>query len=252
MSNLHIDLGGKRILVTGASSGIGAEIAATVATAGADVAVVGRDDARLEETARRVRDAGGTVVSIAADLTAADAGSRVVAAAVDGLGGLDGVVHAAGIFDPQPLGDGGLEVLDRHLQANVRAPYGLTLAAIGHLRPGGSLLFISSIGGHVGFPECSAYGASKGAIEALVRSLAVEEAPNGVRVNAIAPGNVRTRMNAHLFEDPEYLAGELALTPLKRIGEVADIAPAAAFLLSDAAAYITGASLVIDGGVVAA
>lgn len=252
MSNLHIDLGGKRILVTGASSGIGAEIAATVATAGADVAIVGRDHARLEETAQRIREAGRTVASVAADLTDDDAGVRVVGAAVESLGGLDGIVHAAGIFDPQPFGDGGLEVLDRHLQANVRAPYGLTLAAIEHLRPGGSLVFISSIGGHVGFPECSAYGASKGAIEALVRSLAVEEAPNGVRVNAIAPGNVRTRMNAHLFEDPEYLAGELALTPLKRIGEVVDIAPAAAFLLSDAAAYITGTSLVIDGGVVAA
>ena len=252
MSNLSIDLNGKRILVTGASSGIGAEIAATVATAGADVAVVGRDDARLEETARRVRDAGRSVVSIAADLTADDAGLTVVAAAVGGLGGLDGVVHAAGIFDPRPLSNGGLEVLDRHLQVNVRAPYGLTLAAIEHLRPGGAMVFISSIGGHVGFPECSAYGASKGAIEALVRSLAVEEAPNGVRVNAIAPGNVRTRMNAHLFEDPDYLAGELALTPLNRIGEGVDIAPAAAFLLSDAAAYITGASLVIDGGVVAA
>ncbi len=84
-----------------------------------------------------------------------------------------------------------------------------------------------------------------------MRSLAVEEGANGVRVNAIAPGNVRTRMNAHLFEDPDYLAGELALTPLNRIGEVVDIA-AAAFLLSDGAAYITGASLVIDGGVVAA
>lgn len=252
MSNLHIDLTGKRILVTGASSGIGAEIAATVATAGADVAVVGRDRARLEQTAQRVRDAGRSVASIAADLTSDEAGPAVVAAAVDDLGGLDGIVHAAGIFDPQPLGDGGLEVLDRHLQANVRAPYGLTLAAIEHLRPGGSLVFISSIGGHVGFPECSAYSASKGAIEALVRALAVEEAPNGVRVNAIAPGNVRTRMNAHLFEDPQYLAGELAMTPLNRIGEVVDIAPAAAFLLSDAAAYITGASLVIDGGVVAA
>lgn len=252
MSNLHIDLGGKRILVTGASSGIGAEIAATIATAGADVAVVGRDRARLEETAQRVRDAGRNVTSIAADLTADEAGPSVVAATVDGLGGLDGIVHAAGIFNPQPFGDGGLEILDRHLRANLRAPYGLTLAAIEYLRPGGSLVFISSIGGHVGFPECTAYGASKGAIEALVRALAVEEAPNGVRVNAIAPGNVRTRMNAHLFEDPQYLAGELALTPLNRIGEVVDIAPAAAFLLSDAAAYITGASLIIDGGVVAA
>jgi NAD(P)-dependent dehydrogenase (short-subunit alcohol dehydrogenase family) len=248
---VRIDLDGKRAIVTGASSGIGAEIAATIARAGGDVALVGRDRSRLAATADQVRAAGRRAVEIAVDLTADDAGAAVVAAAVDGLGGIDTLVHAAGVFDPQPFDGAGIEILDRHLAANVRGPYGLTLAAIEHLRPGGSVVFISSVGGHVGFPGCSAYGASKGAIELLVRCLAVEEAPNGVRVNAIAPGNVRTPMNAELFRDPEYEAQELAMTPLGRIGEVTDIAPAAAFLASDAASYITGASLVIDGGVVA-
>jgi NAD(P)-dependent dehydrogenase (short-subunit alcohol dehydrogenase family) len=112
-------------------------------------------------------------------------------------------------------------------------------------------LFISSVGGHVGFSGCAAYGASKGALEMLVRCLALEEAPNGVRVNALAPGNVRTPMNSHLFVDPAYEQREIAITPLARIGEVDDIAPAAAFLVSDASSYITGVSLLIDGGIAA-
>jgi NAD(P)-dependent dehydrogenase (short-subunit alcohol dehydrogenase family) len=251
MSKPTVDLTGKRAVVTGASSGIGAEIVAELAAAGADVAIVGRDEGRLAATAGRARENGATVVEIAVDLTAADAGSTIVAKAKEGLGGIDTLVHAAGVFEPKPIVESGVEGIDRHLAANVRAPYALTAAAIEDLRPGGSILFISSVGGHVGFPGCSAYGASKGAIEILVRCLAVEEAPNKVRVNAIAPGNVRTPMNAHLFADPEYEKAELAVTPLGRIGEVTDIAPMAAFLVSDSASYITGHSVVIDGGVVA-
>ncbi|HEX3362117.1 MAG TPA: SDR family oxidoreductase [Solirubrobacterales bacterium] len=251
MTKPTIDLSGKRAIVTGASSGIGAEIAAELAAAGANVALVGRDRSRLADTAERVRANGATAVEIATDLTADDAGPTVVAAAKEGLGGIDTLVLAAGVFEPRPIVESGLAGIDKHLAANVRAPYALTAAAIEDLRPGGSILFISSVGGHVGFPGCSAYGASKGAIELLVRCLAVEEAPNKVRVNAIAPGNVRTPMNAHLFADPDYEAAELEITPLGRIGEVTDIAPAAAFLVSDLASYITGHSVVIDGGVVA-
>lgn len=247
---VNIDLADKRVIVTGASSGIGAEIAVTLARAGAAVALVGRDRTRLAATRQRIEQLGGKAFEIAADLTAERSPRDVVDRAVTELGGLSTVVNAAGVFEPAPI-DKGIEVLDRHLASNVRAPYALACAALPHLRPGGSILFISSIGGHVGFPGCSAYGASKGAIELLVRCLAVEEAPNRVRVNAIAPGNVRTPMNAHLFADPEYEARELAITPLGRIGEVEDIAPAAAFLVSDAASYITGTSVVIDGGVVA-
>jgi NAD(P)-dependent dehydrogenase (short-subunit alcohol dehydrogenase family) len=247
----NIDLTEKTALITGASSGIGAEIAVTLAKAGAGVAIVGRDDARLNETAKRVADVGGTAIKISADLTADGAAEAVVQAAVDGLGKLTTVINAAGIFEPAPI-DAGVDYLDRALAINVRAPYALSAAALPHLRANkGSLLFVSSIGGHMGFPGVAAYGASKGAIELLVKCLAVEEAPNGVRVAAVAPGNVRTPMNAHLFADPAYEAQEIALTPLGRIGEVHDIAPAIAFLASDYAAYITGASLVIDGGVVA-
>ncbi|MBS1894607.1 MAG: SDR family oxidoreductase [Actinobacteria bacterium] len=251
MSKPTIDLSDKRAVVTGASSGIGAEIAAELAAAGAAVALVGRDLGRLGATAERVRGNGGTAVEIAVDLTGDDAGPSVVAQAKDGIGGIDVLVHAAGIFEPKPIGESGLEGIDRHLAANVRAPYALTAAAIEELRPGGSIVFVSSVGGHVGFPGCSAYGASKGAIELLVRCLAVEEAPNRVRVNAVAPGNVRTPMNADLLADPDYEAKELAITPLGRIGEVTDIAPAVAFLASDLASYITGHSVVIDGGLVA-
>ena len=246
-----IDLGDKAALVTGASSGIGAEIAATLAKAGARVAIVGRDEDRLTATAKRIADAGGTAITIPADLTEDDAAKSVVATAVAGLGKLTTVVSAAGIFEPAPI-DAGIEYLDRAYAINVRAPYALSAAALPHLRQvAGSLLFVSSIGGHMGFPGVAAYGASKGAIELLVKCLAVEEAPNGVRVAAVAPGNVRTPMNEHLFADPAYEAQEIALTPLGRIGEVHDIAPAVAFLASDYAAYVTGASLIIDGGVVA-
>jgi NAD(P)-dependent dehydrogenase (short-subunit alcohol dehydrogenase family) len=248
---LTIDLTGKRVVLTGASSGIGAEIAVAVATAGGAVALVGRDHERLEATRLRVEHAGGAAVVVSADLTSESGPADVIAAAAEQLGGLTTLISAAGVFEPMPFDKGGIDVLDRALAVNVRAPYALALAAMPHLRPGGSILFISSIGGHVGFPGCAAYGASKGAVELLVKCLAVEEAPNGVRVNAIAPGNVHTPMNAAMFDDPDFTAAEIAATPLGRIGEVEDIAPAAAFLISDAASYITGASVVIDGGIVA-
>jgi NAD(P)-dependent dehydrogenase (short-subunit alcohol dehydrogenase family) len=247
---VSIDLSGKSAIVTGASSGIGAEIAVTLARAGAAVCVVGRDESRLADTETRISDAGGRVVPIAADLTDDGAGAAVVGQAVAALGGLTTLVHSAGIFEPAPL-EAGIAYLDRALAINVRAPYALTVAALPHLRGGGAVVFVSSIGGHVGFADCSAYGASKGAVELLVKCIAVEEAANGVRVAAVAPGNIRTPINAHLFADPDYEAAELAMTPMGRIGEVSDIAPAVAFLCSDSASYITGASLVIDGGVVA-
>ncbi|MCP2049536.1 UNVERIFIED_ORG: NAD(P)-dependent dehydrogenase (short-subunit alcohol dehydrogenase family) [Paenarthrobacter nicotinovorans] len=248
---LSIDLSSKTALITGASSGIGAEIAVTFARAGARVAIVGRDEVRLKDTADRIREAGAEPLVISADLTGDLAPEKAVAETVAAFGSLTTLVNAAGVFEPAPIG-AGIEYLDRALAVNVRVPYALTAAALPEIRKErGAILFVSSMGGIVGFPGCVAYGASKGAIELVVKSLALEEAPNGVRVAAVAPGNVRTPMNAELFADPEFEASEIAATPLGRIGEVTDIAPAVAFLASDHASYLTGVSIPIDGGFVA-
>ena len=243
-----ITLAGKAAIVTGASSGIGAAIAAELAREGADVALVGRDAGRLADTARAVEGHGRHVILVEADLTEDGAPARVVDEAVTGLDKLDILVNAAGVFELAPFEES-LEALDRQWATNVRAPFAVTCAAIPHLRrTKGTILFLSSIAGHIGFATASGYCATKGAITNLVRCLAVEEAANGVNVNAIAPGNVRTSMNDHLLADAAYEQAMLAATPAGRIGVVGDIAPAAAFLVSGAAGYITGASLVIDGG----
>ncbi|WP_307665606.1 SDR family NAD(P)-dependent oxidoreductase [Streptomyces sp. V1I1] len=115
-------------------------------------------------------------------------------------------------------------------------------------RPGGAVLFMSSIAGVVGFAGASAYSTTKGAVENAVRALALDAAPHGIRVNAIAPGNIRTAMNEDVLADPGYEREMIDRTPLGRIGVVEDITPAAVFLVSDAASYITGTSLLIDGG----
>lgn len=237
----------KIALVTGASSGIGAEIARAFGAAGARVALVGRDTGRLAETEEAVRGAGGDAHVIVSDLLDDGGPAAAVAETVAHYGALDVLVSGAGIFELGPFEES-LESLDRQWAANVRAPFALSQAAMPHLRPGGSIIFLSSAAGRIGFATGVAYCVSKGAIEQLVRALAIEEAPNGVRVNAVAPGNVRTRMNAELLADADYERAMLEGTPLGRLGEVGDIAPTAVLLASDSSAFLTGQSIVIDGG----
>jgi NAD(P)-dependent dehydrogenase (short-subunit alcohol dehydrogenase family) len=247
MSTVPTPLEGKAVIVTGASSGIGAGVAVAMAEAGANVALVGRSEERLEATRARVSAIGGEHCTVAVDLTAAEAPDAVVRQALDRFGNLDVLFNGAGVYELAPF-EQSLALLDRQWQINVRAPFALTAAALPHLRPGGSVIFMSSGAGHAGFATGTAYCATKGAIELLTKALAIEEAPNGVRVNAIAPGNIRTPMNDHLFEDPEFERAMLDATPLGRIGEVDDVAPLAVLLASDASSYMTGHSMLIDGG----
>ncbi len=238
-------LDGKVAIVTGASSGIGAAIAEAMAQAGARAVLVGRDEARLREAAAVC---GEDPVTLALDITADGAAEQVVQGALDACGRIDSIVHSAGIFWPQPFSESPVESLDAQWAINVRAPYAITHAAFDHLGDGSSVIFISSIAGHQGFPLSAAYCATKGAIELLVRALATELAPRGVRVNAIAPGNIHSPMNAEFMKSPEYEQSMIDLTPAGRVGVVEDVAPAAVFLASDAGRYIHGVSLLVDGG----
>ncbi|TYB46318.1 SDR family NAD(P)-dependent oxidoreductase [Actinomadura chibensis] len=244
------DLSGKTAVVTGASSGIGSEIARGLAAAGAAVVLVGRSEERLAGTAEALAATGARITVVAVDLREDDAPQAVVDAVLAGFGGVDVLVHSAGVYTQASLADTTDAILDDQWAINVRAPFRLTRAVRPHLRPGASVVFVSSMSGHVGSPGDAAYCASKGAVELLVKALATELAPAGIRVNAVAPGNVHTPMNRELIT-PEVEREIVATTPAGRVGEVGDISPAVVYLASDASAYVVGASLLVDGGFVA-
>jgi NAD(P)-dependent dehydrogenase (short-subunit alcohol dehydrogenase family) len=231
-------------LVTGASSGIGFAIAQAMSDAGARVVATGRDGERL----RRCSESLGEHHLVAVDLCSDSGPRRVVEETLDTFGALDVLVHSAGIFWPRPFAETPLDEFDEQFRLNVRAPYALTQEALPHLEPGASVIFVSSIAGRVGFPNSAAYCGTKGAVELMTKALAMELAPSGIRVNAIAPGNVHTPMNARFFESPEYERTMIERTPFGRVGVVEDIAPVAVFLASDAARYIHGESILVDGG----
>ena len=220
-----------------------------MAGAGAEVALVGRDASRLAAVVGSIRAQGGLAHAIVRDLDDPDAAAAIVAEALAAAGAVNILVHAAGRFELGALATAGVESLDRQYRTNVRAPYALTHAALPHLRGAGVVIFISSIAARLAFVGASAYCASKGAIGALVPALAGELAPEGVRVNAIAPGEIDTPMTAGYYvEDPNYLPAVIAQTPARRVGTPKDIADSAVFLASDAASFIHGVTLVVDGG----
>jgi 3-oxoacyl-[acyl-carrier protein] reductase len=240
-------------LITGASSGIGEEITKAMAAAGATVAAVARNEERLSRVLDEIEPGNGDGFGIVRDLTEEGAPQAVVEEAVERLGSLDILANVAGIMELGPLSETAIESLDRQFETNVRAAFALTQAALPHLRESrGVIIFISSMAALAAFPESAAYTATKGAIEAVARQLAVELAPDGIRVNAIAPGEIDTPMNRQFYEEhPEFVEYMEEFTPAGRLGKATDIAPAAVFLASDMARFVYGVSLPVDGGVVA-
>jgi len=239
---LSFRLDGRAALVTGAGRGIGRGCARALAEAGADIVAVSRSASDLNDLAREL---GRTVRPAPCDVT----DSARVRELIAGLERLDVVVVAAGANVPEPL----LEVRDEHLDAlfelNVRAAFVVVQAAARRMVDGGgSIVLISSQMGHVGAPRRSVYCATKHAVEGLTKAAAVELAPLGVRVNAVAPTFVETSMTEPFLADPGVRADVERQIPLGRIGRVEDVTGAVVYLASDASALVTGTSLRVDGG----
>jgi NAD(P)-dependent dehydrogenase (short-subunit alcohol dehydrogenase family) len=237
---------GKVVIITGAGSGIGAATAKLLADRGDRVLMVGRDLDRL--TRARVQLGSAAAEVLAADVTADGAGETVVRTAIELWGRVDVLVNNAGINRAGDLATLSMSDFDATFAVNVRAPYALTRAAVGHMRPGSSIVFVGSNLSRYGKPGASAYAASKAAVESLTRTLAVELGGAGIRVNAVSPGMTHTGMTAASFADEERYRQLVANSPVGFLGEPEDIASTIAFLTSDASRYVNGASLVIDGG----
>jgi NAD(P)-dependent dehydrogenase (short-subunit alcohol dehydrogenase family) len=245
---MRIDLTDKTAIVTGASSGMGAASAILMASAGARVALVGRDATRLQAVHAQITEDGGEALIVQAELESLDAPAAIVDATVAEFGPIDSLVHSAGLYEPAPIDEATLESYERQFAVNVRAPYLLTQAALRQMRDGGSIVFLSSTVAHVGFPACAAYSATKGAVEAMARSLAAELTPR-IRVNIVAPGFVLTPMvTSQIDANPDMEPWLVSNTPVGFVGRAEHIANSVAFLCSDAAVYAQGSTITVDGG----
>jgi NAD(P)-dependent dehydrogenase (short-subunit alcohol dehydrogenase family) len=232
-----------RLFVTGAGSGIGRAVLDQALADGAHVAALARDGREAE----RLRDAAVTLVR---DLGIG--GEGLARQAADALGGLDGVVLAAGIFEPRASAETDRATFARVLDVNLTSLFEIARDALALMQPGGSIVLVSSQIGLVGHPRAAAYTASKAAVNGLARALALEGAARGVRVNAVAPGPIATPMTEVARGDAQRAAALVAKIPLGRFGLPEEIAHAIRFLLSPAAGFITGSVLVADGGYTAA
>jgi NAD(P)-dependent dehydrogenase (short-subunit alcohol dehydrogenase family) len=245
------DLTGRKAFVTGASRGIGRAIAVTLAEAGADLALVARGEDGLAATAEQAAGHGRKAFVIAADVTDADAVSRAVATAIDQLGHVDIVVNNAGGSNFMvPFLDLRLPGWDKLLRLNLTSAMYVCHAIGRHLaeRGRGSVINVASVAGLTASPLVSPYGAAKAGLISLTKTLAVEWASSGVRVNALCPGWTATELNRNLWDDEAASKATIASVPMQRWGRADEMTGPALFLASDASSYMTGQVLVVDGG----
>jgi len=242
-------LSGKTALVTGASRGIGRATALALAQAGAQVLVhFGAGKTEAEATVGAIRDAGGKAQVIAADLSAADGAHRLAETARSIVGArLDVLVANAGVSKAATIEETSVEDFDRLFAVNVRAPFFLVQQLLPILGKDSSIILLSSLAARASVGAIPAYAATKGAVDTLVKHFAAALGPQGIRVNAVAPGIVQTDMSSFTKTDAGRDSA-LGLQALKRLAEPDDIAGVIAFLASDQARWITGDVVHVDGG----
>jgi len=245
-------LQGKVAIVTGAGSGIGQNIAKRLGCEGAKVLIdyVGNQSG-ADETRRAIEACGGEGEVVAADVTKIDDIRNLVETAWSRFGSADILVNNAGMEKKSDFWDTPEEDYDKVMAVNLRGPFFLTQAFVRRLREAkkpGRVVNISSVHEDMAFPGFATYCCSKGGLRMLMRDLTVELGPLGITVNNVAPGAINTPINAALLEDKPKLNALLAKIPLGRLGEPEDVASMVAFLASDEASYVTGATFVVDGG----
>jgi NAD(P)-dependent dehydrogenase (short-subunit alcohol dehydrogenase family) len=244
------ELRGKRALVVGASGTIGQSLSSALARAGAEVTLLGRDPRKLDRIREEIVAAGWVARSVCCDLTQRAQIERAVAETIALSGRIDILVNAAGVQVRKLAFDLTEDDWDEVLSVNLKSVFhfcqvvGRSMAK----QRGGSIINISSITAVIGLPHIAAYCASKGGVTQLTKALAVEWAPLGIRVNAVAPGRLRTRMTESIFQDEIIRESFVRLIPMARPGTPEDLGGAVVFLASSASEYITGQTIYIDGG----
>jgi NAD(P)-dependent dehydrogenase (short-subunit alcohol dehydrogenase family) len=240
---------GKRAVITGGGSGIGAATASSFAAEGACVAILDSDLPRAERIAAQICESGGDAVAWACDVTNESQLRETVARAAQHLGAIDILFNSAGIAIRRSVSDTEVDDWDRIIDTNLRGSFLSSKFCLEHFRQeGGSIIHVSSVTGIMGVRSRAAYSASKGGLVALTRNMAVDLAGRNIRVNCVCPGFVRTPLAQPLLDDAVRRDRLISMHPLGRLGEPEDVAMAVLFLASDESRWITGTSLVVDGG----
>jgi NAD(P)-dependent dehydrogenase (short-subunit alcohol dehydrogenase family) len=248
-----LSLEGKTAVVTGGTSGIGRALSLGLADAGADVIASARRQQQVDETAKEIEKRGRKTLRLASDVCDRASLERLLAATLDGFGKIDILVNCAGIIKRTPTltvpEEEWVNILNTNLTGTLRAcqVFGKHMLVRGY----GRIVNIASLNSFVALSEVAAYAASKAGVTSLTRSLAVEWSKNGVTVNSIAPGVFRTDMNAKLLDSTARGQELLMRTPMGRFGKTEELIGAAVFLASDASSFVTGQTLVVDGGFLA-